>query len=206
MKCDSFTNIRDCDVRISMLCGVQELFVVSVMLAVLICKLNAFQILDLQTAIQDLTAWSQELNRSVSLSDICFKPLSPDNEMCTIMSILNYFQNSHSNIDHIQYDEYGFDPTADYLSHFTICTRLEIFWIVTMKVAISNVLWVTKSNKLADSMKKCPTLDITWPDITALYRHDNEFRQGFDQNVLRSVVHCCFFYLFSGAYIFVWIS
>lgn len=31
----------------------------------------------------------------VTLQDICFKPLYPDNLNCTIYSVLNYFQNDY---------------------------------------------------------------------------------------------------------------
>jgi Niemann-Pick C1 protein len=80
-------------------------------------------VLDLQLAVQNLEVWSDKLNRTVRLSDICFKPLSPDNNNCTIMSALNYFQNSHANIDYEQLDEYGFYVVADYLTHFSLCSR-----------------------------------------------------------------------------------
>lgn len=81
------------------------------------------QVLDLQLAVQNLTVWSDKLNRTVSLNDICFKPLSPDNNNCAIMSVLNYFQNSGENIDHEQLDDDGFFVVADYLTHFSFCTR-----------------------------------------------------------------------------------
>ena len=38
----------------------------------------------------------------VTLEDICYKPLAPDNTNCTINSILNYFQNNLTNLDHTE--------------------------------------------------------------------------------------------------------
>ena len=35
----------------------------------------------------------------VNLKDICFQPLYPDNDNCTIQTVLNYWQNSHVNLD-----------------------------------------------------------------------------------------------------------
>ena len=31
-------------------------------------------------------------SKPVTLRDICFKPLEPDNDNCTIQSVFNYFQ------------------------------------------------------------------------------------------------------------------
>ena len=81
------------------------------------------QVLDLQLAIENMTVWSQRLNRIVTLEDICLKPLFPDNKKCAIMSILNYFQNSATNLDHFRKDDFDFDVVADYLTHFGICCR-----------------------------------------------------------------------------------
>lgn len=38
----------------------------------------------------------------VTLEDICYKPLAPDNTNCTIMSVLNYFQNNLTRLDHTE--------------------------------------------------------------------------------------------------------
>ncbi|XP_058412786.1 NPC intracellular cholesterol transporter 1 isoform X4 [Diceros bicornis minor] len=77
------------------------------------------QVLDLQTAIENITASYN--NRTVTLQDICLAPLSPYNKNCTIMSVLNYFQNSHSTLDHKIGDD--FFVYADYHTHFLYCVR-----------------------------------------------------------------------------------
>uniref|UniRef100_A0A2K6FX77 NPC intracellular cholesterol transporter 1 n=1 Tax=Propithecus coquereli TaxID=379532 RepID=A0A2K6FX77_PROCO len=77
------------------------------------------QVLDLQTAIENITASYN--NETVTLQDICLAPLSPYNKNCTIMSVLNYFQNSHSVLDHKIGDD--FFVYADYHTHFLYCVR-----------------------------------------------------------------------------------
>ncbi|XP_038664466.1 NPC intracellular cholesterol transporter 1 [Scyliorhinus canicula] len=77
------------------------------------------QVLDLQDAIQDLVAYYN--NDTVTLQDLCLAPLAPYNNNCTILSVLNYFQNSHAVLDHSIGDD--FFVYADYHSHFLYCTR-----------------------------------------------------------------------------------
>ncbi len=55
---------------------------------------------------------------NVTLNDICFKPLSPDNENCTVMSVLNYFQNDYTNLMH---EDTFTNINASY--HIYYCTR-----------------------------------------------------------------------------------
>lgn len=55
---------------------------------------------------------------SVTLEDICYKPLSPDNTNCTIMSVLNYFQNDLSRLDYTE--DFGLINNS---YHIYYCTR-----------------------------------------------------------------------------------
>lgn len=77
------------------------------------------QVLDLQIAIESITASYD--NKTVTLQDICVAPLSPYNKNCTIFSVLNYFQNSHSVLDSQIGDD--FFVYADYHTHFLYCVR-----------------------------------------------------------------------------------
>ncbi|VTJ90604.1 Hypothetical predicted protein, partial [Marmota monax] len=77
------------------------------------------QVLDLQTALESITA--NYNNETVTLQDICLAPLSPYNKNRTILSVLNYFQNSHSALDHQVGDDLF--VYADYHTHFLYCTR-----------------------------------------------------------------------------------
>jgi Niemann-Pick C1 protein len=78
------------------------------------------QVLELQLNLEAITAFSEKLNQTVSLEDICFAPLSPDNRNCTIQSVLNYFQNSQENLD-ATVGEFFID--ADYIDHFSSCAK-----------------------------------------------------------------------------------
>ncbi|XP_036374709.1 NPC intracellular cholesterol transporter 1 [Megalops cyprinoides] len=75
------------------------------------------QVLDLQDDVTNLQATYK--NETVTLKDICLAPLAPYNDNCTILSVLNYFQNSHEVLDHWKGDE--FYTYADYHSHFLYC-------------------------------------------------------------------------------------
>uniref|UniRef100_A0A7N8XEZ7 Niemann-Pick disease, type C1 n=1 Tax=Mastacembelus armatus TaxID=205130 RepID=A0A7N8XEZ7_9TELE len=75
------------------------------------------QVLDLQLDIERLVATYE--GQKITLKDICLAPLAPYNDNCTILSILNYFQNSHAVLDHISGDQ--FFVYADFHSHFLYC-------------------------------------------------------------------------------------
>ncbi|KAL8625091.1 hypothetical protein ACOMHN_030726 [Nucella lapillus] len=79
------------------------------------------EVLDLQLAVQGLRA--PYGNGTVGLEDICFQPLAPDNTHCTIESILNYYQNSHKQLDRKVMGHYGFFTLANYLDHFLFCVK-----------------------------------------------------------------------------------
>uniref|UniRef100_A0A8C4Q4A4 Niemann-Pick disease, type C1 n=1 Tax=Eptatretus burgeri TaxID=7764 RepID=A0A8C4Q4A4_EPTBU len=77
------------------------------------------QVLDLQLAVENLVV--DHNCHQVSLKDICVAPLSPYNNNCTILSVLNYFQNSHDMLDHIVEDVFW--VYADYHDHFLYCVQ-----------------------------------------------------------------------------------
>ncbi|XP_065063521.1 NPC intracellular cholesterol transporter 1-like isoform X2 [Rhopilema esculentum] len=88
------------------------------------------KVLDLQIAISNIKGSYEEngKNVTVGLKDICYKPLSPDNNECTIMSITQYWQNNHTKIDECMADTK--DPcsagignnASDWHDHFMKCT------------------------------------------------------------------------------------
>ncbi|XP_077990039.1 NPC intracellular cholesterol transporter 1-like [Glandiceps talaboti] len=79
------------------------------------------QVLDLQLALENIEVWFEPENRSITLKDVCFKPLAPENNNCTVESVLQYFQNSHQQIDKTVFDSSGFWVEADYHDHFMYC-------------------------------------------------------------------------------------
>lgn len=78
------------------------------------------RVLDLQTKVLSLTA-DYNGNQTVHLSDICLKPLEPANENCTVLSLLQYYQNSLDNLNAHQGDE--FFTSFDYVTHFMACAQ-----------------------------------------------------------------------------------
>lgn len=77
------------------------------------------QVLDLQLDIEKIVASYD--GKNVTLKDVCLAPLAPYNDNCTILSVLNYFQNSHAMLDHQAGDV--FFVYADFHSHFLYCVR-----------------------------------------------------------------------------------
>ncbi|GFR76672.1 niemann-Pick C1 protein, partial [Elysia marginata] len=77
------------------------------------------EILALQNAIADIEA--DYGDSVVTLSDICFAPLAPDNTNCTIQSVFNYFQNSKEMLDK-NATKWGW-LSANYLDHFLFCVQ-----------------------------------------------------------------------------------
>ena len=76
------------------------------------------EVLRLQRSIANLKGNVEEESgdAKVSLEDICFTPLHPDNNNCTVFSVLNYFQNSNESL-HLT------KGSGDYLAHIDICSR-----------------------------------------------------------------------------------
>ncbi|XP_035109200.1 NPC1-like intracellular cholesterol transporter 1 isoform X1 [Callithrix jacchus] len=57
------------------------------------------ELLELQERLRHLQVWSPEAQRNISLQDICYAPLSPDNASlsdCCINSLLQYFQSNRT--------------------------------------------------------------------------------------------------------------
>ena len=57
---------------------------------------------------------------NITLNNICYSPLAPQNKNCTITSVLNYFQNSMDRLNE------GDSFTGDYHDHIHYCTRYKI--------------------------------------------------------------------------------
>ena len=68
----------------------------------------------LQNILVNITA--KVNGQTVSLEDVCYKPLAPDNNNCAIMSPLQWFQNSQDNLDKTR-------GTKNYKDHMYYCAR-----------------------------------------------------------------------------------
>ncbi|KTG42830.1 hypothetical protein cypCar_00021838, partial [Cyprinus carpio] len=105
-------------------------------------------VLDLQTEITNLTA--EYKGETVTLKDICLSPLAPYNDNCTILSVLNYYQNSHEILDREIADE--FLVYFDYHTHFMYCVR-QIISSTAYNNATALVITFPVNNYLNDTEK-----------------------------------------------------
>uniref|UniRef100_A0AAQ5ZWJ6 SSD domain-containing protein n=1 Tax=Amphiprion ocellaris TaxID=80972 RepID=A0AAQ5ZWJ6_AMPOC len=88
----------------------------------LVSKDLIIELLELQTRIQ---FWSEDLNRTASLKDVCFAPLNPSNPSltdCAVNSLPQYFQNSLDNINaKVNMTELGVTKEVDWRDHLIYC-------------------------------------------------------------------------------------
>uniref|UniRef100_A0A3Q2Y5B9 NPC1 like intracellular cholesterol transporter 1 n=1 Tax=Hippocampus comes TaxID=109280 RepID=A0A3Q2Y5B9_HIPCM len=88
----------------------------------LVSKDLVIEMLLLQKKIQ---FWSEDLNRTASLKDVCFAPLNPNNSAltdCAVNSLPQYFQNSLDNINaKVNMTELGVTKEVDWRDHLIYC-------------------------------------------------------------------------------------
>ncbi|XP_030646365.1 NPC1-like intracellular cholesterol transporter 1 [Chanos chanos] len=93
----------------------------------IISKDLILEVLELQRRIQAIEFWSDELNRTASLKDVCFAPLNPNNPSlsdCAVNSLPQYFQNSIENLDAVaNMTELGVTKEVDWRDHFIYCVN-----------------------------------------------------------------------------------
>ncbi|XP_022607456.1 Niemann-Pick C1-like protein 1 [Seriola dumerili] len=91
----------------------------------LVSKDLVIELLELQTRIRDIEFWSEDLNRTASLKDVCFAPLNPSNPSltdCAVNSLPQYFQNSVDNINaKVNMTELGVTKEVDWRDHLIYC-------------------------------------------------------------------------------------
>ncbi|TGZ50411.1 hypothetical protein CRM22_010806 [Opisthorchis felineus] len=79
------------------------------------------KVLELQLELKDFEVYSQEFRQNISLTDVCFKPLEPDNLNCAITSPLEYFQ-SDPVVFNYTMEDWGV-VVADYMDHMMFCAH-----------------------------------------------------------------------------------
>ncbi|XP_059193898.1 NPC1-like intracellular cholesterol transporter 1 isoform X2 [Centropristis striata] len=83
------------------------------------------ELLELQARIQNISFWSEDLNRTASLKDVCFAPLNPTDPSstdCAVNSLPQYFQNSLENINlKVNVTELGVTKEVDWRDHLIYC-------------------------------------------------------------------------------------
>ncbi|XP_058050619.1 NPC1-like intracellular cholesterol transporter 1 [Ahaetulla prasina] len=82
-------------------------------------------LLDLQIKLQDLKIWSEEHHKNITLPDICYAPLNPQNASlsdCCVNSLLQFFQNNRTLLDLKANQTFGKkNGTVDWRDHFLYC-------------------------------------------------------------------------------------
>ncbi|XP_004676600.1 PREDICTED: Niemann-Pick C1-like protein 1 [Condylura cristata] len=85
------------------------------------------ELLELQERLRLLEVWSPADKRNISLKDICYAPLNPDNPSlsdCCINSLLQYFQSSHAHLLHTANQTVnGKTYHLDWRDHFLYCAN-----------------------------------------------------------------------------------
>uniref|UniRef100_A0A6Q2YRP6 SSD domain-containing protein n=1 Tax=Esox lucius TaxID=8010 RepID=A0A6Q2YRP6_ESOLU len=80
-----------------------------------------------QLYLQSIEFWSDDLNRTASLKDVCFAPLNPSNPSltdCAVNSLPQYFQNSVDNINKkVNMTKLGVTKEVDWKDHFIYCVN-----------------------------------------------------------------------------------
>ncbi|XP_070689314.1 NPC1-like intracellular cholesterol transporter 1 isoform X2 [Pempheris klunzingeri] len=107
----------------------------------LISKDLVIELLELQKQIQNIEFWSDDLNRTVSLKDICFAPLNPSNPSltdCAVNSLPQYFQNSLDNINaKVNMTVLGQTKEVDWRDHLTYCLNSPLSFRDTTGLGLS---------------------------------------------------------------------
>ncbi|XP_051896739.1 NPC1-like intracellular cholesterol transporter 1 [Pristis pectinata] len=85
------------------------------------------ELLDFQTRLQNIEVWSEKAQRNISLKDICYAPLNPQEPRttdCAVNSLLQYFQNNRSRINAVANQTMGGKVgTVDWRDHFLYCVN-----------------------------------------------------------------------------------
>ncbi|XP_028655809.2 NPC1-like intracellular cholesterol transporter 1 [Erpetoichthys calabaricus] len=99
------------------------------------------QLLELQSRIQAIEFWSDELGRNASLKDVCYAPLNPLNATltdCAVNSLVQYFQNNENNIEaKANTTIFGEHGEVDWRDHFLYCTNSPLTFKDTTGLGLS---------------------------------------------------------------------
>uniref|UniRef100_A0A8C4VIF4 NPC1 like intracellular cholesterol transporter 1 n=1 Tax=Gopherus evgoodei TaxID=1825980 RepID=A0A8C4VIF4_9SAUR len=84
-------------------------------------------LLELQTRLQEIEIWSEEDGRNVTLKDICYAPLNPENASatdCCVNSLAQYFQNNRTRLEMTASQTQGGQTgMVDWKDHFLYCVN-----------------------------------------------------------------------------------
>ena len=77
--------------------------------------------------LKNIEFWSEDLNRTATLKDVCYAPLNPSNASlndCAVNSLIQYFQNSLEKINlKVNMTELGVTKEVDWRDHLIYCFK-----------------------------------------------------------------------------------
>uniref|UniRef100_A0A8D0C0T0 NPC1 like intracellular cholesterol transporter 1 n=1 Tax=Salvator merianae TaxID=96440 RepID=A0A8D0C0T0_SALMN len=98
-------------------------------------------LLELQTKLQEIKVWSGKHSRNVSLEDVCYAPLNPQNATlsdCAVNSLLQYFQNNATRLNLTATQTVkGEMGTVDWRDHFLYCVNSPLSYQDITKLELS---------------------------------------------------------------------
>uniref|UniRef100_A0A8C3IKM7 NPC1 like intracellular cholesterol transporter 1 n=1 Tax=Chrysemys picta bellii TaxID=8478 RepID=A0A8C3IKM7_CHRPI len=84
-------------------------------------------LLELQTRLQEIEVWSEKDGRNVTLKDVCYAPLNPNNASatdCCVNSLAQYFQNNRTRLEMTASQTQGSQTgMVDWKDHFLYCVN-----------------------------------------------------------------------------------
>uniref|UniRef100_A0A8C3T402 NPC1 like intracellular cholesterol transporter 1 n=1 Tax=Chelydra serpentina TaxID=8475 RepID=A0A8C3T402_CHESE len=84
-------------------------------------------LLELQTRLQEIEVWSEKDGRNVTLKDVCYAPLNPNNASatdCCVNSLAQYFQNNRTHLEMTASQTQGGQTgMVDWRDHFLYCVN-----------------------------------------------------------------------------------
>ncbi|XP_043358852.1 NPC1-like intracellular cholesterol transporter 1 [Dermochelys coriacea] len=84
-------------------------------------------LLALQTRLKEIEVWSEKDGRNVTLKDVCYAPLNPNNASatdCCVNSLVQYFQNNRTRLEMTASQTQGGETgMVDWRDHFLYCVN-----------------------------------------------------------------------------------
>ncbi|KAM4676338.1 NPC1-like intracellular cholesterol transporter 1 [Discoglossus pictus] len=85
------------------------------------------ELLELQTRLQNIEVWSEKHQRTISIKDVCYAPLNPNNATptdCCVNSLMQYFQNNRTRFTmEVNQTASGQRGLVGWRDHFLYCVN-----------------------------------------------------------------------------------
>ena len=121
-------------------------------------------------------------HRVITLQDVCFKPQSPTNNNCSILSLLNYFQNIYDRLLNTTYDPFQ-EVTYNASYHIHFCVRCVFICLYSgITTVFVKPCWalpqaVIPAQYLSSSFQRWPR-SFSAVELWRLYNFDRRLYEG----------------------------